>query len=373
MKEELIKGMTPKEYQAKYYQANKVRLQKIHSDYYRDNYEQQRKVKNQHHADNKEKEAEQRKIRDKTPRGILLRKERDARKRERMANDPEYKKIENKKRADAQRKRRKDPALRLRHSIGQSIRGAMNKIKKTCHECGDPLPKHKQKFCGKKCQDISTNRTLREKRATDPQWREKYNARTREYYNNSPEKREKVKEHGIKYRTDHRESFKAARRVSDRARRSTPEGRLENSISCCIRAAMRELGTKKDSRTLRVIGLSQEGFRKWIENQFTEGMSFSNYGRTSVKKGEPYWELDHIVPESFSKLGKDKEEKEKFVRLLNHHTNLRPLWREHPNVPSHLLNGSRDGGKGDKLILELVSPELKIRLKDIIERALEKE
>ena len=37
MKEELIKGMTPKEYQAKYYQANKVRLQKIHSDYYRDN------------------------------------------------------------------------------------------------------------------------------------------------------------------------------------------------------------------------------------------------------------------------------------------------------------------------------------------------
>lgn len=50
--------------------------------------------------------------------------------------------------------------------------------------------------------------------------------------------------------------------------------------------------------------------RIWLENQFTEGMSWDNYGD---------WHIDHKTPISAAK---NLEE----FKILSHYTNLQPLW-----------------------------------------------
>lgn len=63
---------------------------------------------------------------------------------------------------------------------------------------------------------------------------------------------------------------------------------------------------------MEIVGLDKEEFKSYIQNKFTEGMSWDNYGK---------WYLDHIIP-----LCNAKDENE--ALLLNHYTNLQPLWAE---------------------------------------------
>jgi hypothetical protein len=71
-------------------------------------------------------------------------------------------------------------------------------------------------------------------------------------------------------------------------------------------------GTNKSKSTLKLLGCSIEQLKKHLEKQFTEGMSFSNYGK---------WHIDHIRPCSSYDLSKTEEQ-----ALCFHYTNLQPLW-----------------------------------------------
>ena len=68
--------------------------------------------------------------------------------------------------------------------------------------------------------------------------------------------------------------------------------------------------------TLELIGCDRETFLSHIENQFTEGMNWDNYGL----KG---WHVDHIIPLSSFDLTIEDE-----VKKACHYTNLQPLWWE---------------------------------------------
>ena len=70
-----------------------------------------------------------------------------------------------------------------------------------------------------------------------------------------------------------------------------------------------EINTK---RTKEIVGLDKMEFKSYIQGKFKEGMSWENYGK---------WHLDHIKP-----LASAKNNEEVF--LLNHYTNLQPLWAE---------------------------------------------
>jgi hypothetical protein len=69
---------------------------------------------------------------------------------------------------------------------------------------------------------------------------------------------------------------------------------------------------KKSDKTEKILGCTVEEFSIYLQNLFTEGMCFQNYGK---------WHLDHIYPIS---LAKTKEE----IIKLNHYTNFQPLWAE---------------------------------------------
>jgi hypothetical protein len=72
------------------------------------------------------------------------------------------------------------------------------------------------------------------------------------------------------------------------------------------------IGETKSKRTMDIVGVDKVEFKLYIQNKFTEGMSWENYGK---------WHLDHIIP-----LCQAKDNNE--ALLLNHYTNLQPLWAE---------------------------------------------
>jgi hypothetical protein len=73
-------------------------------------------------------------------------------------------------------------------------------------------------------------------------------------------------------------------------------------------------GITKSKGLLEVLGTDSNSLKKHIEDKWSEGMSWENYGN---KKGQ--WSIDHIIP-----LDSAKDEKD--IIVLNHYTNLQPLW-----------------------------------------------
>lgn len=69
---------------------------------------------------------------------------------------------------------------------------------------------------------------------------------------------------------------------------------------------------KKCATTVALLGISLEGAKTHIENQFKNGMSWSNAGE---------WHIDHIIPCASFDLSDPEQQKKCF-----HYTNLQPLW-----------------------------------------------
>jgi hypothetical protein len=69
---------------------------------------------------------------------------------------------------------------------------------------------------------------------------------------------------------------------------------------------------KKSKRTQEIICCSYEELKIHIEKQFTEGMTWDNYGMDG-------WHIDHIKPLAIA----NSEEE---IITLNHYSNLQPMW-----------------------------------------------
>lgn len=71
---------------------------------------------------------------------------------------------------------------------------------------------------------------------------------------------------------------------------------------------------KGRTKTMDFVGCSTEELKVYLESKFTEGMSWSNYGKGG-------WHIDHIKPCSKFDLSDPEQQKQCF-----HYTNLQPLW-----------------------------------------------
>ena len=79
---------------------------------------------------------------------------------------------------------------------------------------------------------------------------------------------------------------------------------------------MRRFFSKNGSRTIDFIGCSIDDLKLHLEKQFTDGMSWENYGLYG-------WHVDHIRPCCSFDLTDPEQQRECF-----HYTNLQPLWAE---------------------------------------------
>lgn len=77
---------------------------------------------------------------------------------------------------------------------------------------------------------------------------------------------------------------------------------------------------KKNSKSITILGCSNEFFKQHIEKLFESWMNWGNYGnpKDGVVELNKTWDIDHIIPISTAKTEED-------VIRLNHYTNLQPL------------------------------------------------
>jgi len=84
--------------------------------------------------------------------------------------------------------------------------------------------------------------------------------------------------------------------------------KLRNRLNIAAR------GGYKSGSAVRDLGCSIVELKAHLESQFTDGMSWENYGR---------WHIDHIIPLASFDLS-DREQ----LKCACHYTNLQPLWAE---------------------------------------------
>jgi hypothetical protein len=73
-------------------------------------------------------------------------------------------------------------------------------------------------------------------------------------------------------------------------------GNLKNRV----RMAIKRDNIAKFNNTFELIGCSPNFFKKWLEYQFDENMSWNNYGK--------YWDISHIIPFNSFDLHKREEQ-----------------------------------------------------------------
>lgn len=88
--------------------------------------------------------------------------------------------------------------------------------------------------------------------------------------------------------------------------------KLKSNLRCRVWAALQLKGATKSQKTLDLLGCSIEFLKKYLENQFKNGIGWNNYGE---------WHVDHRIPCDRFDLTKPEEQRKCF-----HYTNLQPLW-----------------------------------------------
>lgn len=93
-------------------------------------------------------------------------------------------------------------------------------------------------------------------------------------------------------------------------RKKSPENQLIHNLRTRLSSFVRCSGFKKCSRTMEMVGCGKAFLKKWLEERFTDGMTWKNYGE---------WSIDHVVPLNCSKTVEG-------LTQLFHYSNLTPVW-----------------------------------------------
>lgn len=127
-----------------------------------------------------------------------------------------------------------------------------------------------------------------------------------------------MNEYRKKYNVKNREKLREYHKLHERKRRSTPKGKINNSMSTGIYSSL--INGKHGRHWEGLVDYTLQELIDHLENQFEDWMNWDNYGRP--KNRERTWSIDHILPiSSFNFNGYEDEEFEKCWSL----SNLRPL------------------------------------------------
>lgn len=151
----------------------------------------------------------------------------------------------------------------------------------------DKIKKQRKRYYDRNKNKVYAKR--KEKLETDKNFKKKTVERMRHWY-------DKNKERVIKLKKERRHSDSNLRIAEN----------LRNRTRIAISSGSKSGSAVKD------LGCSIKYLKKYLENKFKPGMSWSNYGE---------WHIDHIMPLSKFNLDDRKE----FLQAC-HYTNLRPLW-----------------------------------------------
>jgi len=130
----------------------------------------------------------------------------------------------------------------------------------------------------------------------NPEYVKKGQNQTKEWFKNNP---------------DYMNNWMKEKREND------PSFKLHKILSSQIYTYLKKNSKIKSKLSLKIVGLENWNLLKeHIEKQFTEGMTWDNWG---IGKDNSTWHIDHTIPASSATT-------EEEVYKLNHYTNLQPMW-----------------------------------------------
>lgn len=137
---------------------------------------------------------------------------------------------------------------------------------------------------------------------------------------------DKIKKYHKEYRTknlikiknyykNNKEKILAQKKQYEKYKRDTdPHFKLIRKLRVRLNKALKSQSSNKCYKTIDLLGITIYDFKKYLESQFKDGMTWDNYSY----KG---WHIDHIRPCSSFDLTDPEQQK-----LCFHYTNLQPLW-----------------------------------------------
>jgi hypothetical protein len=156
------------------------------------------------------------------------------------------------------------------------------------------------------------------KKTSDKKYYESNKEKISEYYSEWREdNKERLKEYQKKWREENRDKLRKTKRDYERNRKSRdPLYKLISNFRTAIYQVLKESNVEKNGHYFDILGYTPEELINHLEKQFTEGMTWENYGEFHV---------DHKLPISSFDIKEIGDEE--FIRCwcLD---NLQPMWGE---------------------------------------------
>jgi len=187
------------------------------------------------------------------------------------------------------------------------------------------------KSCCKLSKKLHTQNTRKERSIKAKKY---YQKNRKEILKKCKQYRKLHKEKSKKYKKEHQEELKQycknynrlnkKRFATDRKQRRYMD--IKFKIGCNLRTRIWHAvkNNSKSKPTMKLIGCAIEQLKQHLEIQFTENMTWNNYGK---------WHIDHIKPCCSFDLSKPREQHKCF-----NYKNLQPLWAKDNRVKSGKYN-----------------------------------
>jgi len=141
-------------------------------------------------------------------------------------------------------------------------------------------------------------------------WRKNQPNYLKEYYqNNTTKNREKENIRGKLWREHNREK---SREYEKNKRETNLLYKVSKNITSDLSKFVKLSNVTKNNKTMKYLGCDPHQLRKHLESQFTEGMTWENYGVNG-------WHIDHKLPKTLVMYEND-------LYLIYNYKNLQPLW-----------------------------------------------
>ena len=116
----------------------------------------------------------------------------------------------------------------------------------------------------------------------------------------------------VKYKKKHKENIKKSHtKYSNKKYKTDLFFSLSSKIRSRVNIFLKLNNITKRNKTFDIVGCSPKYLKEYLEQKFTEGMSWELMGK--------FIHVDHIIPLSSAKT-------EEEIYKLCHYTNLQPLW-----------------------------------------------
>jgi hypothetical protein len=220
-------------------------------------------------------------------------------------------------------------------------------LKKTCDTCGERLKKYRLEKNKEKIKQYQKTYYENNKDKIKEKSKIHYEnnkEQKQEYFENNKEKikqyqkiwnennKEHVKEQKKIWNENNKESFKEYKKTNkekiSKQKNEYMRNRLATDVNFRVLHNLRKRlwsavkRNTKSAPTKELLGCTSEELKIHLENKFTDGMNWDNYGK---------WHIDHIIPCCSFDMGSSDKQKECF-----HFSNLQPLW-----ALDNLIKGGR--------------------------------